>query len=580
MFKKILGFTTPAGKVLIAAATVSLTAGELIWAGLVYLAVEALFTVIGGGAADLGHLVAVGLILLLAKAVFVFLADLTKHYAGFNVVENARVRLIRKLKKVSLGFFTRERLGELNTVIHKDVDNLEGMVGHFLCVMWSDIAIAVIVGVWLFSKNWILGLCMVSLLPFAVIALLMGLRKSGIAQKKTNDDLADMASLFVEYTKGIPLMKAFSENTAFTQKLKGSIEQFGGSSANQAKVIAGYTGRFGFFFELSAAVMLISGALLIHWGMVNTDVFLYFVIFSSVFYKPFSKLELYFLEFVKIRDSCRRVIAILQTPSVPNPQDAQNANEFDISFEKVGFAYSFTNGADNGGEFSLHDVSFHVPRGSLVALVGPSGSGKTTVTNLLLRFWDVQGGSVKIGNIDIRNMDYDDLLDHISIVMQNVYLTSGSILDNIKIGKSEATREEVMEAAKRAQIHDFIAGLPDGYDTVIGENGVGLSGGQKQRISIARAFIKNAPIVVLDEITSNVDPVNETKIQKAISALAKDRTVLVIAHHLRTIRRADQIIVFNGGRIGEKGTHEQLLNNRGLYHTLWMAQEQAKGWKL
>ena len=579
MFKKILGFTSPAGKALIAAATVSLMAGELLWAGLVYLAVEALFSIILGGAPDLGRLITAGIILLLAKAVFIILADLTKHYAGFNVVENVRIRLIRKLKKVSLGFFTRERLGELNTVIHKDVDNLEGMVGHFLCVLWSDIAVAVIVGAWLFSKNGTLGLCMISLLPPAIIALLIGLRKSGVAQKKTNDDLADMASLFVEYTKGVPLMKAFSENAAFTRKLKGSIEQFGGSSANLSKVIAGYTGSFGFFFELSAAVMLAVGAVLAHRGMVNADVFLYFIIFSSVFYKPFSKLERYFLEFVKIKDSYHRVIAILQTPSVPNPQDAQNMNAFDVSFEKVGFVYCAATASD-GAAFSLHDVSFHVPRGSLVALVGPSGSGKTTVTNLLLRFWDIQSGSIKAGGVDIRNMDYDDLLEHISIVMQNVYLTSGSILDNIKIGKSEATREEVMEAAKRAQIHDFIAGLPDGYDTAIGENGVGLSGGQKQRISIARAFIKNAPIVVLDEITSNVDPVNETKIQKAVSALAKDRTVLVIAHHLRTIRGADQIIVFNGGRIEEKGTHEELLNNRGLYHTLWTAQEQAKGWKL
>lgn len=562
--------------VLIAAATVSLTVGELLGAGLMYLAVDTLFTIMSDGAVDLGRLITSGVILLVARAVFTMLADLTKHYAGFNVVENVRVRLIRKLKKLSLGFFTRERLGELSTVIHKDVDNLEGMVGHFLCVLWSDIAVAVIAGLWLFSKNLTLGLCMISLLPFAVITLLLGLRKSSAAQKRTNDDLADMASLFVEYTKGIPLMKAFSENAAITQKLTTSIEKFGESSANQAKVIAGYTGRFGFFFELSAAVMIVAGALLEYQGMVAIDIFLYFIIFASVFYKPFSKLELYFFEFVKIRDSYRRVTVILQTPSVPNPQDARNANEFDIAFENVGFAYE----SGVGDEFSLRDVSFHVSAGSLTALVGLSGSGKTTVTNLLLRFWDVQVGSVKIGGVDIRAMDYDDLLDHISIVMQNVYLTSGSILDNIRIGKSDATREEVIEAAKRAQIHDFIAGLPEGYDTTIGENGVGLSGGQKQRISIARAFIKNAPIVVLDEITSNVDPVNETKIQKAISALAKDRTVLVIAHHLRTIRGADQIVVFNDGRITEKGKHEELLKNHGLYHALWTAQEQAKGWKL
>jgi ATP-binding cassette subfamily B protein len=465
-------------------------------------------------------------------------------------------------------------------VVHKDVDNLEAMVGHFLCVMWSDIAVAVIVGIWLFSKNWVMGLCMVSLLPPAVIALILGLRKSGAAQKGTNDDLADMTSLFVEYTKGIPLMKAFSENTAFTQKLKGSVEKFGGSSANQAKVIAGYTGRFGVFFELSAAVMLVTGALFVYKGKVNADVFLYFVIFSSIFYKPFSKLELYFLEFIKITDSYRRVMGVLQTPSVPNPQCPEAAKDFDITFENVGFTYGSVNKSGKGDEFFLHDVSFHVPRGSMTALVGPSGSGKTTVTNLLLRFWDIQAGSIKIGGVDIRAMDYDDLLDHISIVMQNVYLTSGSILDNIKIGKNEATREEVIEAAKRAQIHDFISGLPQGYDTVIGENGVGLSGGQKQRISIARAFIKNAPIVVLDEITSNVDPVNEVQIQKAISTLAKDRTVLVIAHHLKAIHRADQIVVFNKGNIEEKGGHEELMKKHGLYHTLWTAQEQAKGWKL
>ncbi|MDR2447295.1 MAG: hypothetical protein LBD58_08425, partial [Treponema sp.] len=320
MFRKILSFTTASGKALIIAATVSFTAGELLWAYLMYIAVEGLFTVIGGGTADLGRLLAAGVALLLAKAVCTILADLTKHYAGFNVVENIRVRLIRRLKKLSLGFFTRERLGELSTVIHKDVDSLEGMVGHFLCVMWSDVAVAAIVGAWLFSKSPLLGLCMVSLLPLAVAVLLLGLKKSGAAQKRTGDDLADMVSLFVEYTKGIPLMKAFSENSAFIKKLESSIARFGGSSANQAKVTAGCTGRFGVFFELSAAVMLVAGAFLAHGGIIGTDVFLYFVIFSNVFYKPFSKLELYFLEFVKIKDSYRRVMGVLQAAPVPNPQ--------------------------------------------------------------------------------------------------------------------------------------------------------------------------------------------------------------------------------------------------------------------
>jgi ATP-binding cassette subfamily B protein len=310
---------------------------------------------------------------------------------------------------------------------------------------------------------------MVSLLPFAVVSLLSGLRKGAAAQVRTNDDLADMVSLFVEYAKGIPLMKAFSENSAFARKLGDSIEKFGESSANLAKVIAGYTGRFGVFFELSSAVMLVVGALLLRDGRVGRDVFLYFVIFSSVFYKPFSKMELYFLEFLKIKDSYRRVTRVLQTPSVPNPQNPRDANEFDVSFENVFFSYESV----GEGNFSLRNINFRVPRGHMAALVGPSGSGKTTVTNLLLRFWDAQAGSIKVGGVDIRDMDYDNLLDHISIVMQNVYLTSGSILDNIRIGKREAAREEVIEASRRAQIHDFIAGLPSGYDTIVWENGVG-----------------------------------------------------------------------------------------------------------
>jgi ATP-binding cassette subfamily B protein len=579
MFGKILSFTSAQGKALIAAATVCMTAGELVWVYLIYLAVGALFSVMGGGAVDLGRLAATGAALLLTKTVFSILADATKHYAGFDAVENVRVALIRKLKKLSLGFFTRERLGELSTVIHKDADNLEAVVGHFLCVMWSDMAVAAIVGAWLFSKSLLLGLCMVSLLPPAVLALLLGLRKSLAAQKRTNDDLADMASLFVEYTKGIPLMKAFSENSAFAQQLGKSVETFGESSAKQAKVIAGYTGRFGVLFELSAAVMLMAGALMAHSGRIGADAFLCFVIFSSVLYKPFSKLEMYFLEFVKIKDSYRRVMNVLETPSVPEPQTARNADGFDVAFENVSFAYETDGGGVDEG-FSLRNVSFQVPRGSLAALVGPSGSGKTTVTSLLLRFWDVQTGSVKIGGVDIRDMDYDGLLDQISIVMQNVYLTSGSILDNIRLGRSGATREDVAEAARRAQIHDFVAGLPDGYDTLVGESGVGLSGGQKQRISIARAFLKDAPVVVLDEITSNVDPVNETKIQRAVSELAKNRTVLVIAHHLHAIRSADQILVFDRGKITESGNHAELLTKDGLYARLWLAQERAKGWKL
>ena len=264
---------------------------------------------------------------------------------------------------------------------------------------------------------------------------------------------------------------------------------------------------------------------------------------------------------------------MLEAPTVPAAVFPRKTSAFDITYEKVDFSYETD-------EFALKNINFKLPQGSLTALVGPSGSGKTTITNLLLRFWDIGRGSIQVGGVDIRDMDYDELLSNISIVMQNVVLFADSIYENIRLGNRNATREQVIEAAKKAQIHDFIAGLPEGYDTRVGENGVGLSGGQKQRISIARAFLKNAPIVVLDEITSNVDPVNETKIQKAVSALAKGRTVLVIAHHLRTIQTADQILVFDQGSLVEQGAHSLLLEKGGLYAQLWKAQEVAKGWKI
>ena len=242
-----------------------------------------------------------------------------------------------------------------------------------------------------------------------------------------------------------------------------------------------------------------------------------------------------------------------------------------IEFDGACFSY----GRDS---FKLSEATFTVPEHTMTALVGESGSGKSTLTNLLLRFWDVDAGSVSVGGVDVRDIPYDDLLASISVVMQDVRLFADTIEGNIRIGKVNATHEEVVEAAKKACIHEFVMSLPQGYETPIGENGVGLSGGQKQRLSVARAFLKDAPILVLDEMTSNVDPVNEVLMQRAVSALAQNRTVLVVAHHLSTIRSADQIIVMQQGKIVQRGTHEQLLEeNAGYYRTLWEQGAKTEG---
>lgn len=509
--------------------------------------------------------------LLAAKGVFSVIGDTAKHFAGFDIVEQVRGRIILNLKKLSLGFYSQERLGEVSTVIHKDVDNMEGVVGHMWSRMASDFLVALILGIGLFIVDWKMGLAMVSLLPMGMLVLVNGLKSGKALQQKNQDDLADMVSLFVEYVKGIPLLKAFRESKSFRQGLKKSAESFGESSKKSARSVAAFLGRYTLFLELSFGVMAILGIWFVYQGSLPVFTYLLFVIVSREFYKPFAGMEAHWTNYLKVLDCYRRILTLLEAPVVEQPLQPKTPKAFDIAFHKVRFSYE-------EGEFELQDASFHLKQGTLTALVGPSGSGKTTITNLLLRFWEPQQGHIRIGGISIQDMDYDELLGHISIVMQNVMLFADTIENNIKISNRNATREQVITAAKKAMIHDFIMGLPKGYDTPVGENGVGLSGGQKQRISIARAFLKDSPIVILDEITSNVDPVNEAMIQRAISNLAKNRTVLVIAHHLRTIRTADNILVFDKGKIVQSGTHEILLEKGGLYKDLWESQEQAKQW--
>ena len=372
-----------------------------------------------------------------------------------------------------------------------------------------------------------------------------------------------MTSLFVEYVKGVPLLKAFAESEALDRRLEATVASFGESSKAASRNIALVLSAYSLVADLAFVVMASCGALLVQSGSLPLFVYIGFIIASVEFYKPFFAMELHWMNYLKVRDSFRRIEKIIRASSVPEPDEPHVPMSHSIRFNQVRFSY----GRDS---FELPEATFTVPEHTMTALVGESGSGKSTLTNLLLRFWDVNAGSVSIGGVDVRDIPYDDLLASISIVMQDVRLFADTIEGNIRIGKADATHEEVVEAAKKACIHEFVMSLPQGYETLIGENGVGLSGGQKQRVSVARAFLKDAPILVLDEMTSSVDPINEVLMQKAVSALAQNRTVLVVAHHLSTIRSADQIIVMRQGEIVQRGTHEQLLEeSAGYYRTLW-----------
>lgn len=565
MIKEIWNTLTLGGKRALSLSVTGFTLYALSGIAMMYIVLKSLEAVMSGSSVLLWYWIALAACLLI-KGGSNILADVKKHHAGFDIVFQIRKNIIYRLKAFSLGFYTNERLGEISTIIHKDVDKMEMVVGHVWTRMLADFIVSAILLTALVVYDPKMALLMISVLPVAVLFLTLGLKRGERLEEKAGNDLADMVSVFVEYVKGIPLLKAFSESRRFEEKVEQTARDFGQSSKAVSRNRAAVLAVYGLIIDVSFWIMLTAGLLLLLTGKLPVYGFLLFAIISREFYKPFLALESHWVNYLTVTDSYRRIKKITEAETVPEPERPIHPTEYAISFEDVSFSY------EEGG-FTMQNISFHTPAQTLTALVGGSGSGKTTITNLLLRFWDVTDGAIRIGGVDVRDMSYDELLGSVSIVMQNVQLFADTIEGNIRLGKAAATQEEIITAAKKARIHDFIMSLPDGYQTMIGENGVGLSGGQKQRLSIARAFLKDAPILLLDEITSNVDPVNEALIQEAISELAKDRTVLVIAHHLSTIRSADQILVFQDGRIVQSGQHETLLSDSdGYYHKLWNAR--------
>ena len=507
-------------------------------------------------------------ILVIFKGICNMIADLEKHNAGFDIVQKIRELMIIKLKKFSLSFYTNERLGEINTILHKDVDNMSLVVGHMWSRMFGEFLVAFVVFFGLIMFNIKLALVMVISIPIALGFLYFTIKKSKKIENKNNSALLDMVSLFVEYVRVIPVLKSFSNNKSLDKKLTEKIEKFGETSKITSKFKAKQLAIFAFLLDIGYFVLLIFGTIFILKGELNIFSFIIFSIVSKEFYKPFASMETHYMYYISAIDSYERLGKILYANIIPDRSNGLSPKKNNISFENIFFYYEKDN-------FKIEDLSFDIKENSITALVGESGSGKTTITNLLLRFYDVNQGSIKLGNIDIRDIPYDELLNRISIVMQNVQLFNNTIEENLRVGKKDANKEEIIEACKKSKIHDFIMSLPEQYETHIGENGGLLSGGQRQRISIARAFLKNAPILILDEMTSNVDPINESLIQEAITELAKDRTVLVIAHHLKTIQHADQILVFQKGKLLEKGKHQELLKKEGYYKKLWQAQDRA-----
>ena len=566
MFREMLKLLTKTGKRDLIISSVFFALYGLSSIAMIVIVFSILFQIFDGTslASLYKYFIAIGL-LVVFKGICNMVADMKKHSAGFDIVQQIRKRMIIKLKKFSLGFYTNERLGEINTILHKDVDNMSLVVGHMWSRMFGDFLIGAVVFVGLASIDFKLSIIMAVSVPIALIFLYLTIKQSERIENQNNSALLDMVSLFVEYVRGIPVLKSFSNNKSLDNELMNKTKKFGETSKAASRFKAKQLSIFGFLLDIGYLVLLIAGAILVIKGSLDVFHFIIFAVISKEFYKPFASMEQHYMYYVSAVDSYERLSRILYADVISDKVNGIVPKDNDIAFENIDFSYE-------KDEFKMEKLSFSIAEKTMTALVGESGSGKTTITNLLLRFYDVHKGKITLGGTDIRDIPYDELLDRISIVMQNVQLFDNTIEENIRVGKKRATKEEIIEAAKKARIHDFIMSLPKGYETDIGENGGILSGGQRQRISIARAFLKDAPILILDEMTSNVDPVNESLIQDAITELAKNRTVLVVAHHLKTIQKADQILVFQKGNLLEKGKHGELLEKDGYYTKLWKAQ--------
>lgn len=492
--------------------------------------------------------------------------------AGYEAMCDERIRMGQHLRSVSLGYFTEKNLGDLVSTITSDA--------AFLEIEGLGVVEKVAVGLpaLLVGLSFLLCLDYRIFLMTAVLFVPTWFAYKWLAG--TQDRLhinrqqfiSEVAEETMEFVRGIHVLKAFriaEDHASHTKQKYAELRDF---SIQAELTHIPHMGRFQFCFRsITVAIVFLSGCLFLQTELDFMSLFL--LVFSSL--TLFSGVELmgiYSIFSKMTQQSIDRVKQILNIPKMQDLSGKEILNRFDVSFDAVHFSY--------GSEPVLKGVSFHIPEKTTTALVGLSGSGKTTILNLLARFWEIKSGAISIGGKELRSISYEHLLQQLSFVFQEVFLFQDTIMNNLLIGNPNASQEEVVNAAKRAQCHDFIMALPDGYNTVIGEDGSTLSGGEKQRISIARALLKDAPIVLLDEVTANMDVENELLVSLALQELLKDKTVLMIAHKLSTIQDADQILVLENGAISQRGVHSELVAYDGLYRRLWDMQSEAELWSI
>ena len=515
-------------------------------------------------------LIAGGLIL---RMIFKYLVYRLQSTAGFEFVARERIALGDRLRNVPMGFFHDNSVGDITATVTTDLNFLENYSMHILDKVTNCVLSMIVMAGCILAFDWRIGLIFVAgiLLSFPIYSHMQKKGKALSAKRQKIQSEAVAATL--EYVQGISVVKSFNMCDKNLSDIEDAYESNAAASYGVERVFTPLNMTYSMVFRISACMIMLCAGILAVGGDLSFANLAVILIASFTIFNPIEVMGQMTTMIRTMDAALDRVERIKQAKKIDENGRDIPLDSFDIGFEHVSFAY------ENGNPI-LKDVSFSIPQGSMTAIVGPSGGGKTTITRLIARFWDVQEGSITIGGHDVKEFTCDSLLKNMSMVFQNVYLFHDTIENNIKFGCPDATHEQVVEAAKKACCHDFISALPQGYDTVIGEGGSTLSGGEKQRISIARAMLKDAPIILLDEATASVDPENEVHLQQAISALVKNKTLIVIAHRLSTIRDADQILVVDNGKIVEKGVHAELIQQKGIYQKFWNIRQKARNWKL
>ena len=494
------------------------------------------------------------------------------YFTTYEESGKRRLSLAERLRKLPLSFFGKRDLADLTSTIMSDCEVIEKSTSHFIPGLFGSLISTVIISVGLFVFDWRMALASLWVVPVSLIIVLLSYKVQDKVLIRFMGSKMSCADGMQEYIETIRDLKANNAEENYLSGLKNKIKGVEKSNIKAELTASLFVTSAGMVLKLGIASVVLAGSALLVNGSLGVLTFFMFLLVASRLYDPMQTALLNLAGIIAVRTNVARMNEILEYP-VQTGSDTLTNDGYDIVFDHVGFAY-------NDGEIVLKDVSFTAKQGEVTALVGPSGGGKTTVSRLAARFWDIQNGKITVGGMNVAEIEPEKLMSIYSIVFQDVTLFNNTIMENIRLGKKGATDEEVLNAARLANVDEFAEKLPDKWNTNIGENGSELSGGERQRISIARAFLKDAPVILLDEATASLDVENETMIQTALSRLIKDKTVLIIAHRMRTVAGADKIVVLSDGVVAEQGKPSELYKKNGIYARMVDLQSDSSKWEI